>query len=47
MKINYQPVRPAIVDMLKNICGEDRVIFGDEKKLRKHSQSRKDLPHNH
>ena len=37
MKINYQPVRPATVDMLQNICGEDAVIFGDEKKLRKYS----------
>ncbi len=37
MKFNYQPVRPAIVEMLNNICGEQHVIFSDDKKLRKYS----------
>ena len=36
-KTNYQPVKPAIVDTLKDICGEAYVIFDNQKKLRKYS----------
>ena len=36
-KFKYNPVRPAIVDTLKTICGETHVIFDNENKLRKYS----------
>jgi glycolate oxidase len=37
MKLKYKPVRLAIVDTLKTICGEAHVIFDNEKKLQKYS----------
>ena len=32
-KFNYEPVTPDIIEQLKAYCGEDAVIYNDEKKL--------------
>jgi hypothetical protein len=34
----YNPVTPAILDELTQICGEANVIFGNEKTLQKYSR---------